>query len=139
MIESVLVPVDGSELAEQALEHAIETYPEASITVLTVVGGPSPMLGERTGLALAEDPQGAAADLAAAVTDRVREIAAEHDRAVDIRVAVGKPSQRILERAADHDLVVIGSHGGSLLDRLMVGNVAETIIRRSPVPITVMR
>jgi len=52
---------------------------------------------------------------------------------------VGHPSRTIVDAAADFDVVVIGSHGGSLSERLFVGNVAEKVVRRSPVPVTVVR
>jgi nucleotide-binding universal stress UspA family protein len=41
--------------------------------------------------------------------------------------------------AEGYDTVVVGSHGGSLADRLFVGNVTEKVFRRSPVPVTVVR
>lgn len=37
------------------------------------------------------------------------------------------------------DAVVIGSHGGSVVDRLIVGNVARKVFRNSPVPVVVAR
>lgn len=45
----------------------------------------------------------------------------------------------IINRAEGFDTVVIGSHGGSLANRLFVGSVAENVVRRSPVPVTVVR
>jgi len=53
-------------------------------------------------------------------------------------VAVGSPARAILNRVDDYDAVVVGSHGGSLADRLLVGNVAQSVFRRSPVPVTVV-
>jgi nucleotide-binding universal stress UspA family protein len=45
----------------------------------------------------------------------------------------------ILDRAGEYDAIVMGSHGGTLSERLFVGNVAEKVLRRSPVPVTVVR
>ena len=45
----------------------------------------------------------------------------------------------IVKRAGDFDAVVIGSHAGSLAERLFVGDIAKTVFRRSPVPVTVVR
>ena len=42
-------------------------------------------------------------------------------------------------RAEACDAVVLGSHGGNLQSRLFVGNVAERVFKRSPVPVTVVR
>lgn len=139
MIRRILVPMDDSEMAQKALEYACENHPDAEITVLHVVGVPSPMWGEATGLALADDPKEAAEELAEAVFDRAREFAAEYDIEVDTDVQLGNPARAILNRAEDFDAIVIGSHGGSVADRLFVGNIAEKVFRRSPVPVIVAR
>jgi nucleotide-binding universal stress UspA family protein len=139
MISRVLVPIDDSEMGELALEYALEAFPEADITVLHVVGEPSPMMGEAAGLALSDDIEEAAQKLASEVFDRAHALAAENDADIATTVEIGQPVRAILNRAAEFDTVVIGSHGGSLADRLFVGNVAEKIVRRSPVPVTVVR
>ncbi len=135
----VLVPVDDSELAERALEYALDVHGDAEITVLTVVGEPSFMWGEAVAIALADDMQEAAEEHGQAVAERASEIAAEHDAAVDVNVRTGHPARAILDAAEDYDTIVLGSHSGSVADRLMVGNVAETVFRRAPVPVTVVR
>ena len=141
MVSRVLVPMDGSEMSEHALEYTLEAFPEAEITVLHVVGEPSPMWGAAAGLALADDLEEAADEHARPVFDRVREIAAEAGREdnLETTVALGHPVRAILNRADDYDTIVIGSHGGTVAERLYVGNVAETVFRRSPVPVTVVR
>ena len=53
--------------------------------------------------------------------------------------ATGHPARAIINRAEEFDTVVIGSHGGTLVDRLFVGDVAQKVFRRSPVPVTVVR
>lgn len=137
----VLVPMDDSEMAEQALEYALDVYDDEDdeITVLTVVGGPSFMWGEAAAIALADDMQEAAEEHGQAVADRAGEIATDHDAEVDVKIRTGHPARAILDAVEDYDTVVLGSHGGSVADRLMVGNVAETVFRRAPVPVTVVR
>lgn len=139
MIDRVLVAMGGSEMAERVLEFAIRAYPDAEMTVLTVVGAPSWFMGEATGLVLAEDLPAAAEERAEPVLERAREIAADHDRGIDTAVALGSPSRAIVERAEGFDVVVIGSHGRTLSSRLLLGDTAETVTRRSPVPVTVVR
>jgi nucleotide-binding universal stress UspA family protein len=131
--------MDDSEMARNALEYALENHPDAEITVLTVVGEPSPWGGAATAIALADDPEEAAEERAQAVFDDARELAAEYGVELTTEVRMGDPSRAILNRADDFDAVVIGSHGGSLVDRLVVGNVAQKVFRRSPVPVTVAR
>jgi nucleotide-binding universal stress UspA family protein len=139
MISRVLVPMDDSEMAEHALEYAIEAHPDAEITVLHIVGEPSAMMGEAVGLALEDDFEAAAQEQASVVLDRAREIAAEHGVEIETEVALGKAAKAIVNQAADFDTVVVGSHGGSLRERLLVGNVAQKVFRHSPVPVTVVR
>ena len=135
----VLVPVDGSKMAERALEYAFGIYPDAEITVLHVVGEPSSMMGQATGLALEDDVERAAEEYAQDALDAAREIAADYDREITTEVKVGHPARAIINRSEAFDAVVIGTHGGKLVDRLLVGNVAEAVFRRSPVPVTVVR
>jgi nucleotide-binding universal stress UspA family protein len=139
MVSSVLVPMDDSEMADRALVYALEAFPDAAVTVLHVVGEPSGMLGRATTLALADDIESAARAHAESVLERAEEIAAEHDREVETVVEMGHPARAIVDRASDYDTIVIGSHGGSLADRLFVGDVARRVFRRSPVPVTVVR
>ncbi|MEZ3117468.1 universal stress protein [Halobaculum sp. MBLA0147] len=139
MIERVLVAVDGSEMGERALRHALAAHPDATVTVLTVVGEPSAMFGQATAIALADDVEESTEKYARPVFERAREVAAERGAEIQTAVDVGHPARVILDRAGAFDALVIGSHGGSLADRLIVGNTAETVVRRSPVPVTVVR
>lgn len=139
MISRVLVPMDDSEMAEHALEYALEAHPDAEIMVLHIVGEPSPMMGKAMGLALEDDLEEAAEEHASQVLERAREVAQTHERDINTDVAWGNPAKAIINRAADFETVVIGSHGGSLAERLFVGNVTQKVFRRSPVPVTVVR
>lgn len=139
MLSRVLVPMDGSAMSERALEYALENHPGASVTVLAVVAEPSVMMGEAMSLAFEDDIEVAAAERAEPVLERAREVADEYDAEIDTVVAVGRPARAIVRRADGYDAVVMGSHGGDVIDRLFVGDVAETVFERSPVPVTVVR
>lgn len=131
--------MDDSEMAERALKYALEAHSDAEITVLHVVGEPSPMMGKAVSLALENDIEQAAEEHASGVLQRARDIAKEYDTEISTAVTWGHPAKAIIKRSEDFDTVVIGSHGGTLAERLFVGNVAERIFRRSPVPVTVVR
>lgn len=131
--------MDDSEMARKALEYAFENHPSAEITVLHVVGESSPMLGTITGLALEDDLEKAVDESAEAVFDHARNLAAKYDVEIVTDVELGQPTRVILNRADDFDAVVIGSHSGSMADRLFVGNVAQNVFRRSPVPVITVR
>jgi nucleotide-binding universal stress UspA family protein len=139
MVSRILVPMDDSEMAEQALEYALENHPDAEITVMHVVGGPSPRWGEASGLALGDDLEAEAEELAEAVFDRARDLAGDRDVEIETEVQVGSAVRSILNNAEQYDAIVLGSHSGTLADRLFVGNVAQKVFRRSPVPVTVVR
>lgn len=142
MLSQILVPMDDSEHAADALEYALDNHPEADITVLHVVGVPSMMMGEVAGLALEEDLSDAASERAETVFERAQEIADERDRTVETVVGVGHPVRNILEHAGDYDTVVLGAHGkhwSNATRRFLVGNVAEAVAKRSPVPVTTVR
>lgn len=68
---------------------------------------------------------------------------AEWPDGVDVRFAVGrgKPAAEILEAARTHgsDTVVMGTHGREGIDRLLLGSVAETVVRRAACTVVVVK
>lgn len=142
MASRILVPMDDSEHAEQALEYALDNFPDADVSVLHVVGVPSPMMGGATGLALADDIDEAAAERAEPVFERAREIATVRDREIDTIVGIGHPARSIIERAENYDTIIVGAHGADwsrAARRFLVGNVADTVSKRAPIPVVLVR
>lgn len=142
MDERILVPVDESGRARSAFDYALEEYPEASITALHVIdprdfrtyGGVEGWVDiEQIG-----EQQRAHAQR---LVENARERAADHGITVTTEVVTGKASRAIVEYARENDIdhVVIGSHGRSGVSRVLLGSVAEKVVRRSPVPVTVIR
>jgi len=140
----VLVPYDGSRLSEHALEFAAERFGEAELTVLQVIDPmtaayDAPLERPTPGFwdSWYEDARGAAeAELESAAAT-----AAEAGADVETVVEVGDPADVVLATCedGDYDHVVMGSHGREGLSRLILGSVAESVIRRAPVPVTVVR
>ncbi len=58
---------------------------------------------------------------------------------VETVVAEGSPTRKIVETAADFDLVVLGTLGRSALSKLFMGSVAERVTRYAPCPVLVVR
>lgn len=54
------------------------------------------------------------------------------------RAVWGEPASAVLQAAADHHLVVVGTHGRSGLARLWLGSIAERTVRISPAPVLVI-
>ena len=139
-VDEVLVAFDGTPLSEKALAHALDVYPDASITVLHVIDyieesyTAKALVGDET---LRKRAQERSAELLAEAEAK----AAEHDREVETASEVGKSADEILEYAETHgiDVIVIGSHGRSGVSRMLLGSVAETVMRRASAPVTVVR
>ena len=74
--------------------------------------------------------------------ERAQSLADNHGVDIDTVVGIGDPARAIIKRADDHDTVVMGSHGQHSEDvarGFLIGNVAQKVFRRSPVPVTTVR
>lgn len=138
MATSILVPMDDSSPSEAALLHAFSTYPDAEITVLHVVDTATSMaygqVSDFAGMTKFERPH------PTQVIEEAEDIATEYDRDLTTITKSGSASRRIITYAADHDIdhIVMGSHGREGISRLLLGSVAERVIRQAPVPVTVV-
>lgn len=140
MTKRVLVPIDGSEQAWSALDHAIAEHPEASLTLLYVINpigaGASAQVGD---VGYGEEWYATAERRAETLFESAHERVG--DRSFETETAVGRPARAIVKFAEENDIdsVVMGSHGRDGVSRIVLGSVAETVVRRSPVPVTVVR
>jgi nucleotide-binding universal stress UspA family protein len=135
----ILVPVDGSEPSDVALNHTIEQFDDAEIVALYVM---DPVDGSTAwGPGSADEWLSASEERAETVLNEAAETAAEAGRSVTTESVIGRPAQTIVEYVDEHDIdhVVIGSHGREGLSRVLLGSVAETVVRRASVPVTVAR
>lgn len=147
-IQKLLVPVDFSEGSRLALREALGLAAREG-AALTVVHAVSqlPAYGLETGFA--------GGTLVETYEERMRQTAgkelsqllAEFEQAgsppteVTTEIRYGSPGMQISEAIAEHepDLVVLSTHGRSGISRAVVGSVAESIIRHSPVPVLALR
>ena len=135
----VLVPVDGSQQADDALDHAVSEFPDAEIVLLHVIDPIDSGYSAESVLPTAsEDWYESHKETAQNLFAEARERAG---REFETAIEVGRPSREIVEYAEEKgiDHIVMGSHGRSGVARVLLGSVAETVVRRSPVPITVVR
>ena len=141
MAKRILVPMDGSAQSDDALAFALTEHPDAEITILTVIdpveGGYTPVSTPGS----SEEWYRAAKEDAEALFEEARELAGEHGGTLDGDVETGRPANAIVEYAEEHgvDQIVMGSHGREGVSRILLGSVAETVVRGSPVPVTVVR
>lgn len=144
MSKSVLVPFDDSPLSTDALEFACEEFEDADITVLTVLDFVEAAYGAPPGVGLPEHWETWHEEAEEAADERLddaAELAAEHGVDVETRKELGPPARVIANYADEHDVdhVVMGSHGRTGVSRVLLGSVAESVMRRAPVPVTIVR
>lgn len=148
MTTNVLVPLDGSPLSFEALRHALRASPDASITALHVIDLFEPAYGEGTEFETTyEPPMGSeewregVESVAARILEEAESVAADHDRELATVSEIGDPKRVIVDYAEQEDVdhVVIGAHGRTNERRPIFGVVAETVARRSPVTVTLVR
>jgi nucleotide-binding universal stress UspA family protein len=137
-ISKILVPYDFSEHSEKALSWAVglaEKF-DCRILALHVVQPPTypPMM---TGFM---DPSQFEVGLQEDAGKKLKDAAAREKKArIDTRVLVGEPFWDICRVAKDEkaDLIVMGSHGRTGLAHVLLGSVAERVVRHSPCPVLV--
>jgi nucleotide-binding universal stress UspA family protein len=138
MYDNVLVPTDGSDHARRAAEHGLRLARAFGATVHVVSAVDARAAAEATG---GED--GAVLDrLTAEARAAVGAIeAAAGELAVETRVLEGEPSEAVLGYAAANgvDLLAMGTHGRTGIDRYIAGSVTERVLRRAAVPVLAVR
>lgn len=130
----VLVPTDFGDAARVAVDHAIALALrfDAKLTLLHAYELPRIDYGE-----VIQWPVQDLEDQAQRALDRaLAEVKALHP-AVDGLVALGDPHTQILDVAKKRgcDLIVMGTHGRKGISRLLLGSVAERVVRFSPIPV----
>ncbi|HVB21128.1 MAG TPA: universal stress protein [Ktedonobacteraceae bacterium] len=144
MFQHVMVPLDGSFRAEQALPVATRLARSTGGALLLVQvvsppidysGGlsPIPLMNEQ----IIESEMTGAADYLTAIATRPELAGIE----VTTEVRFGFPSQQLIEVAGTHecDIIVICSHGRTGFTRWALGSVAHTLVHQSTVPVLVLR
>ncbi|WP_433629385.1 universal stress protein [Halomicrococcus sp. NG-SE-24] len=142
MAYQVLVPLDGSECANQALEYTLEKFPDAVVTTIHVISPIESVYAvEAGGLPVAEELYDNAQERASEIHGDAEELADEYGVELDTVTEVGKPARTILEYADEHEInqIVMGSHGRTGVERVVLGSVAESVMRRAQIPVTVVR
>ncbi len=142
MAERVLVPVDESDHARHALDLALEEFPGATLLLLHIIDpGEVGFRASASMPSFAEDWYADANERAEELLADFEAYAASQGATVERAIEVGKPTRIIVAYADQEDVdhVVMGSHAREGVTRVLLGSVAEAVVRRSPVPVTVTR
>ncbi|WP_114577878.1 universal stress protein [Saliphagus sp. LR7] len=137
MFDTVVVATDGSDSVERAVDVALDLAArfDASVHALSVVDegevdASPPQLREELTTALETHAEAA--------------LGTVRDRAgpgIETAVREGQPATEICEyaRATDADLIVTGTRGRHGENRLLLGSVAERVVRTAPIPVLTVR
>jgi nucleotide-binding universal stress UspA family protein len=148
MISKVLVPTDGSETAEKAVEYAIDLAKQlnASLIVLAVIDN-------RSFIAQTIPASDTPMHVTEPIEDYLREAAEEYASEIkgmcnkkgvraDTLIRTGHPVETILKEAkkSKADLIVMGSHGKSALAAAVLGGTAYGVIHNeTKIPVVIVR
>jgi nucleotide-binding universal stress UspA family protein len=137
---NILVPIDFSPSSQGVVDAAVRVLdPQGTIRLVHVIE----WLPSLTAGTLGVYPH--AQDMATLHRDSERKLHQEAQRHPNLRFEIeaieGKPAGAILEVAERErpDLIVIGSKSRKGLDHLLIGSVAERVLRKSPCPVLVYR
>lgn len=139
MYERILVPTDGSEATKRAIDNAVDIASryDATVHALYVVDTTVYASIETGADLVVESLEQEGQKAVGAVVDRARAAGVETESAV----VTGSTHRAILDYAGEQgiDLIVMGTHGRTGLDRYLLGSVTEKVVRSSDVPVLTVR
>ena len=141
-IQNILVPVDFSACSKKAVQYALALAEqhEARLTLIYVVPPPSYPTGEFGGLEygnlLVDMRVAGEKQLTTMAIDEIGDAAP-----CETIVRSGAPAREIVEAARElnTDIIVISTHGHTGFKHILMGSVAEHVIRMAPCPVLVVR
>lgn len=138
----ILIAIDGSEPSEKALDFAFDRHADADLVAISVLDPTAYVQGSAD--LILPDTESWREDAEAAVQatlDAAVDRAGTHGIDLETDLVYGAPARSVVEYAEDNDIdqIIVGSHGRDGVSRVLLGSVAETVVRRSSVPVTVVR
>jgi nucleotide-binding universal stress UspA family protein len=134
-LKRILVPTDFSETSEAALRYGAELARRfsARLFLLHVAEHPGEVAETEYPIDLFETMQNAADDRLSYLLSE----AERHELRPECAMRLGTPWEEIVRHAEQHDidLIVMGTHGRERLARVLLGSVAETVVRKAPCPV----
>jgi len=133
----ILVPTDFSTASDAALPHAeaLAKQKSASLLILHVEEPPLAYGGGELYYGLPEPNSERILKMLEDVRPADPTVAFTH------RLTMGDPAGEIVRIAAEEgvEMIVLGTHGRSGMTRMLMGSVAESVVRRAPCPVLVYR
>lgn len=145
MYTTILIPTDGSEHALEAAEHGIRLANELRADIhLHVLSIAEPHMYFQMYMDTNIDAIDALnLEMQETVNRNIDDLEAiAHEQGLEIVSTIrrGVPHEEILQYATDHDLdlIIMGTHGRTGIDRFLAGSVTEYVIRESEIPVLVV-
>jgi nucleotide-binding universal stress UspA family protein len=135
----ILIPTDGSEYTKEAIKKGLELAKvlDAEVTALYVVDQTSfinfPMDSTIVSVYSLLEKEGKDA------VDFIKSEGAKLGLNVNVKIEEGSPPRKILETSKQHDLIVMGTLGRTGVSKLLLGSVAEKVVRFAECPVLVVR
>lgn len=146
MYQHIMVPLDGSEVAECVLPHAEAIATGCSVARVTLIRVVPPLKlhGGAESHISPEERQRLEADSVEVASDYLEEQArglGQKGISAGVEVLFGDVQERIVGYVGKNgvDLIIVATHGRSGVRRLLLGSVADRLVRSSPVPVLVVR
>jgi|APHM01.1.fsa_nt_gi Universal stress protein UspA and related nucleotide-binding proteins len=140
-VNRVLIPTDGSEGMDAAVDHAVTVADAcgAALRAFSVVD--TRALAAQPDLAFSNAVVESPEERSERAVNEAAERCIEAGLSAETAITRGPPSRAICADAAEHDadLVVMGIRGRSGLDRVLLGSVTERTVRHAPVPMIAVR
>ena len=141
-ITRILVPTDFSADANAAFDYALELARkfDASVHVLHVVEDPL-AAGMWSSEIYTADIAGLQVNLVRDAEDRLKRSVPENAGSISTEVRTGNAAKAILEAARDRnaDLMVMGTRGRTGIAHIVMGSVAERVVRLAPCPVLTLK
>lgn len=137
MAKTILFPTDFSTASDAAIEHAA-TLATSSGATLLILHVEEPPLAYGGGELYYGIPEPSSERILAMLED-VKP--ADHAIPFAHRLTMGDPASEVIRIAHEEkaDMIVLGTHGRTGMMRLLMGSVAEAIVRRAPCPVLIYR
>ncbi|MBI3953925.1 MAG: universal stress protein [Chloroflexi bacterium] len=137
MFNSLLVPLDGSPLAEAALPYGLLLAERLGARLLLLQAQPVAAAGEEGPAPGRRGEQGAASPY----LEGLQRQASARGLACKLAVVPGRPAEAILDTAASArcDLIAMSTHGRSGFTRWVLGSVADQVVHAASVPVLLIR
>jgi nucleotide-binding universal stress UspA family protein len=143
MYRTILVPLDGSALSEHALPLAlgVARSTNAAVQLVHVCTPPHAYLNDGLAALAAPPPEPCREHAIRYLNTRAKELSPRWGVPIDVAVREGLAADQLYAHAIGiaADLVVLTTHGYGPLSRMWVGSVADTLVRRLPMPVMLTR